>query len=87
LKIVDIDRITLNPELMSYSDAKTGYNFAKRLQERSNELRHEIEASGRIIPPIILRSEDNRLMDGHCRYSALKDMGVKSIYAYIGNLQ
>jgi hypothetical protein len=84
LEIVDIDKIIPNQELMSYSDAKTGYNFAKRLQERSEGLRHEIEASGRIIPPVILRSEDNQLMDGYCRYSTLKNMGVKGIYAYVG---
>ena len=87
LKAIDIDSITLNPQLMSYSNPKTGYDFGKRLRERSEELRREIEASGRVIPPVILWSEDNQLMDGHCRYSALKKMGVKSIYAYIGKMQ
>ena len=86
LNIAEVSGIKLNQELMNYVDRRTGYDFAKRLQERQNQLKEEIEISGRVIPPVILRAEDNQLMDGYCRHSTLKEMGITSVYAYVGSL-
>lgn len=86
LNAIDINGIKLNEETMNYVDSTTGYDFSKRLLERTEALRREIEAFGRVIPPVVLRAEDKQLMDGYCRYSALKDMGVKSVLAYVGHL-
>ena len=86
LEVVGIDQVKLNEELMHYSDSMTGYDFAARLQERGRVLVRDIKDYERVLPPVILRAEDNQLMDGYCRYSTLKNMGLKNIYAYVGNL-
>lgn len=86
LEIAEISRITLNPVIMNYVDAQRGYIFSQSLAKRSKELREEIETYAMVIWPIIVRSEDMVLVDGYCRYSALKAMNVKRIYAYLGAL-
>ena len=85
LKVVGVRGVGLNQELMNYSDTKTGYDFAAHLKERKERLKDGMQRYGAVIPPVVLRAEDNQLMDGYCRYSALKDMGVKRIYAYVGS--
>ena len=84
LEVVSMQEIKLSQEIMNYSDKKTGYDFRAHLRERERELREEIEEDGAIIWPVILRHEDRQLVDGYCRYFALKNMDIKSTYAYIG---
>jgi hypothetical protein len=86
LEVVDMSTVKLNEELMHYSDSKTGYDFALRLQERKRELTREIKDFAKVILPVILRAEDNLLMDGYCRYATLKEMNLEKVYAYIGRL-
>jgi len=87
LEIAEINRIKLNPDLMNYVDGKTGYNFSESLAKRSHELQQEIETYNLIIWPVIVREEDWILMDGYCRYSALRAMKIRKIYAYVGTMQ
>jgi len=86
LEIIEINRIKLNTYLMSYVDSRSGYNFAEHLAKRSNELQQEITEYGTVIWPIIVRKEDSMLVDGYCRYTALKAMNVLRTYAYVGAL-
>jgi len=86
LEIVEIDRIKLNPYLMNYVDTKRGYNFSESLAKRSSELQREIETYGLVIWRVIVRKEDWILADGYCRYTALRAMNVRRIYAYVGTL-
>ncbi|MFQ6086754.1 MAG: ParB N-terminal domain-containing protein [Candidatus Bathyarchaeia archaeon] len=86
LKILEVSHIKLNPDIMSYVDGKKGYNFSEALAIRSNELKHSIERYGLVIWPVIVRKEDSMLVDGYCRYTALKAMNVRRIYAYVGTL-
>jgi hypothetical protein len=69
---------------MNYVDKETGYNFAKHIAKRGRQLRHVIEAYGNVIWPIIIRKEDMQVLDGYCRYTTLREMGVSRIYSYIG---
>lgn len=86
LRILQTGEVRLNEFALNYVDAKTGYNFAQRLAERSRELRKAIELWGRVIWPIVIRKEDMEVLDGYCRYVTLKEMGVPKLYAYAGTL-
>lgn len=86
LEIVRTDDVSLDQTAMNYVDAKSGYNFAERLAKRRQELRKGIELWGRVIWPIIVRDEDMQVLDGYCRYTTLREMGVPRIYAYLGTL-
>jgi hypothetical protein len=86
LSIVQTADLKLDDFALNYIDPKTGYNFAKRLAERSKELRKGIELWGRVIWPIILRGEDMEVLDGYCRYSTLRELGTSRLYAYVGKL-
>ena len=86
LKITDITRIKLNPDIMNYVDPKRDYVFSKSLEKRSAELRQSIELGGVVLSPLILRNEGTQLVDGYCRYTTLKAIGVSRIYTYVGNL-
>jgi hypothetical protein len=86
LKITDITRIKLDPDIMNYVDPKKGYVFSKSLEKRSAELRQSIELGGVVLSPLILRDEDTQLVDGYCRYTTLKAIGVSRIYTYVGTL-
>jgi hypothetical protein len=68
---------------MAYVDSKTGSNFAERLAKRREELREGLENWGRVIWPIIVREEDVQVLDGYCRYTTLREMGVHQVYAHI----
>jgi hypothetical protein len=63
-----------------------GAVFSKSLAERSRELQESIEMGGVAIWPVVVRKEDMQLIDGYCRYAALKTMKVSRIYTYIGSL-
>ncbi len=86
LEIAKIDRIKLNPNIMNYVDDVRGYNFSEELAERSDELRSSIKEYCSVVWPVIVREEDFMLVDGYCRYTALRDMNVHRIYAYVGTL-
>lgn len=86
LEITEIDRIKLNPNIMNYVDHDRGYNFAGELDKRSDELRRSIQQYCTVIWPVIIREEDFMLVDGYCRYIALRTMNIQRIYAYIGTL-
>ncbi len=86
LQMMDIFKVRLNPEIMNFVDPEKGYIFSKSLEKRSLELRQAIELGGVVLPPIIVRKEGFQLVDGYCRYTALKAMKVSKIYAYVGML-
>jgi hypothetical protein len=86
LEIIEISRIRLNPDLMTYVNNRSDYNFAKHLAKRSDELQREIKEYSMVIWPIIIRKEDSMLIDGYCRYATLKAMNVSRTYAYVGAL-
>ena len=85
LKIMDITRIKLDSDIMNYVDPERGYVFSKSLEKRSGELRHNMEAGAVVLSPLIIRKEDTQLVDGYCRYTTLKAMGVPRIYTYVGS--
>jgi len=87
LKILDITRIKLDPDIMNYVDSERGYVFSKSLEKRSAELRHNMEAGAVVLSPLIIRNEDYQLVDGYCRYTTLKAMSVPRTYTYTGSLQ
>jgi hypothetical protein len=61
------------------------YTVSERLRQRSAELRRSIEVYGAIIWPIVVRAEGHLVVDGYCRYTTLRDMGVPRLYAYVGS--
>ncbi len=86
LEIAEIDRIKLNPDIMNYFDDKRGYNFSEELAKRSDELRKSIKEYCTVIWPLIVGNEDFMLVDGYCRYNALRMMNIQRIYTYVGTL-
>ena len=86
LEIVETGSVTLDEHMMKFIHPETGYNFPEHLAKRRKELRHAIERYGLVIWPIIVRKEDLQVLDGYCRYTTLKEMGVSRIYAYLGSL-
>jgi hypothetical protein len=84
LAITRTDMVKLDPDIMNYVNSKTGYDFAQRLAKRSEQLQREIKEFAHVIWPVIVREEDMQLVDGYCRYTALKTMKVSRIYAYVG---
>ncbi len=87
LEVVDADRIVLNPGIINYVDPEEGYDFQASLARRRKELRTVIETYGVVIWPVIVSEEDMLLGDGYCRLTALREMGISQVYAYMGNLQ
>jgi len=85
LEIMDMTRIKLDPDIMNYLDPERGYVFSKSLEKRSAELRYNMEAGAVVLSPLIIREEETQLVDGYCRYTTLKAMGVPRIYAYVGS--
>jgi hypothetical protein len=86
LQIIDMKRIKLNPDVMSYVDPQRGYVFSKRLAKRSRELQESVRIGGSVIWSLIVRKEDMQLVDGYCRYSTIRTMGMSRTYAYVGTL-
>ncbi len=87
LETVRTEVIRLDESLMDYVDEKSGYDFAERLAKRRQELRKALELWGHVIWPIIIREEDMEVLDGYCRYTTLKEIGVSKVYAYLGSLR
>lgn len=86
LDVVRTTELRLDESVMNYVDSKSGYNFAHRLAKRREELRKGIKLWKRVIWPVIVREEDMEVLDGYCRFTTLKEMGVSRIYTYIGKL-
>jgi hypothetical protein len=86
LEKIEIAHIKLDPDIMNYVDPERGYVFSKSLEKRSAELRHNMDAGAVVLSPLIVRKEDYQLVDGYCRYTTLKAMGVSRTYTYIGSL-
>lgn len=86
LEIMGMSQIKLNAEIMDYVDPDRRYVFSQSLEKRSSELRQAIELGGLALPPLVVRREDNQLVDGYCRYNTLKSMNVTRTYAYVGTL-
>ncbi len=84
LEVVNVGDVRLNPLILNSCDLKTGRKFTERLAERRLELRRALEARGAVIRPIVLLREENLLVDGYCRHSTLREMGIPETYAYVG---
>jgi hypothetical protein len=87
LEMIELGRIRLSDKIMNYVNSKTGYNFRSRLEVRKSIMNNDIDKFGAVIRPVVIRAEDNQLMDGYCRYHVLRDRGISQTYAYIGSLQ
>jgi hypothetical protein len=87
LEIVRTDQLKLDERAMRYVDRQSGYNFAESLANRRRRLRTSIEKYGGVIWPIIVRKEDMQILDGYCRYTTLKEMGIQRLYAYFETLE
>jgi hypothetical protein len=86
LMITRTDLIRLDPDIMNYVNGKMGYNFGESLRKRSEVLQREIKEFAQVIWPMIVKHENMQLVDGYCRYAALKTMGISRIYVYVGAL-
>jgi len=86
LKIVQIEQVSLNPEIMNYVDKKGGYVFAESLAQRRKELQEVVQRFGVVLWPLVVKEENMQLVDGYCRYATLKAMGISRIYMYVGTL-
>jgi len=83
LEILGLELINPNPyEFIP----RTGYNFEERLIQRVMQLQRVIEKYGSVIWPVIVKGEDLQLVDGFCRFTTLKEMGITKLYAYVGRL-
>jgi len=86
LEISQISQIKPDLRIMDYVDVRLGYSFQESLVKRSRELRDCIQLFAAVIWPVIVRKEDDVLMDGYCRYETLKTVNVSRIYTYVGAL-
>ena len=87
MEILKIDDISLDEEMMRYVDRKTGYNFrGTTCPKKAGPSEGPPGFRGRVIWPIIVRDEDMHVLDGYCRFTTLKEMGIQRVYAYVGSL-
>jgi hypothetical protein len=86
LRAVDIDRIKLDQQIMDFGDAEERYVFKESLAKRSRELKETVERFAVVIWPQAVKAEDFMLVDGYCRYTALKALNISRTYAYVGSL-
>ena len=86
LEITEINKIQLNPRIMNFVDNERKYTYVEELAKRCDELQTSIREYSTVIWPIIVKAENFQLVDGYCRYSALKMINVGSIYVYLGRL-
>jgi hypothetical protein len=86
LNVVNIHDVQLNPQVVNSCDPQTGRKFTERLTERRAGLQEAIERRKAVIWPIVLLHEGQLLVDGYCRHSTLKEMGVPAAYSYIGRV-
>jgi hypothetical protein len=86
LRVTEINRIEPAPRIMNLVDKKRGYDFVDELNNRVRELQTSIREYSTVIWPLIVREEDFQLVDGYCRYHALRKMNVRRTYTYMGKL-
>lgn len=85
LEIAETTQIRVDPRIISYTDIKTGYNFQESLAKRAQELREAVQRFSVVIWPLVIK-EDCVLVDGYCRFAALKAMNISRVYTYKGAL-
>ena len=78
---LDINKIMLRPELMTYKN--DSYNFVEELQGRAEEMEESI-LRGSSIEPLLVNGKNMELMDGYTRYTILKKHNEENIYVYLG---
>lgn len=86
LEVVETDEIILDPNIMNSSDPRRGYSFQDSLSKRRKELQTVIETFGVVIWPVVVRHEDMTLVDGYCRLTAVREIGVSQVYVYLGSM-
>lgn len=86
LQTLDTSNIGLDPDLMNHVDPEKGYSFRDSLAKRGKELRSVMETYGMVIWPIVVREEEMLLVDGYCRLTTLREMGITQVFAYLGTL-
>lgn len=82
LEKIDINQIELNPRIMNFVDNERGYNFKEELAKSSDELQTSIREYSTVIWPVLVREDDFQLVDGYCRYNALRMMNIRSLRLY-----
>ena len=79
LQIIRLDDICPNADLMRAEE------FQRSLKERADE-REESILRGISIEPLLVKKDGWELMDGYTRYTVLKRLDQKEVYAYMGVL-
>lgn len=85
LETLQLNEIKLDPKIMNYRDEARKYDFQVELAKRRALLRKSMEYGSTIWPLII--DEKLMLRDGHCRYTALAEIGVSQAYCYLARLE
>jgi hypothetical protein len=80
LKRVNLSDIKPREDLMGWETPD--YSFISELRDRVAESKEEI-LQNPIIPPLVLLEETAELMDGHMRFTLLKESGETEAYAYV----
>ena len=75
----------MNQEIMNFADKRRNYSFQASLAKRREELRTVLETFGGVTWPVVVR-DDMVLVDGYCRFTTLREMGISQVYAYVGAL-
>ena len=83
---VEMGRINLDPQILNYRDVEGRYVFQESLAIRSQELKKTMERFAVVIWPLVVKAEGFMLVDGYCRYTALKALRVSRTYAYVGSV-
>ena len=85
---MELGNIRLSESIMGYVKPRTGYNFRRRIGERRKNLERDVDRFrfGTIIPPAVVRAEDDKLMDGYCCYRFLLARKIRWTCAYIESL-
>ncbi len=86
LDVVNVHNVQLNPLIVNSCDPKTGRKFTDRLGERRAGLEEMLKNGKAVIWPIVLLQEGQFLIDGYCRHSTLKEMGIPEAYTYVGRM-
>jgi hypothetical protein len=84
LEAVLLQKLSLDPVVLDFINPSTGYVFKQHLHNRVANLRTALTAHHTSIWPITVQRENWLVLDGYCRYTTLKEMGVPRVYAYVG---
>ena len=83
LEELDMDRIQLRPDLMSYKT--TAYDFMASLMARAQK-REESLLRGVSTEPLLVNGSDFELMDGYTRYMVFRNHNQERVLAYVGRV-